>query len=166
MTVPNALCSVCNKEIHKRLRDLTRSKSGKVFCSKSCYGLGSRTVNDKSCLECGNSFRPRLNSNKYCTRSCAAKQTRKSGLKLGRNQSQGKLEKLKNSFDFDSCMVEGCDYNTLYEIHRLVEGRDGGEYVIGNMFAICPNHHAEVTRGFVTLTKVNDQTLIIKADTR
>ena len=56
-------------------------------------------------------------------------------------------------------MVEGCSYSTTFDIHRVITGKDGGEYVVGNMFAICPNHHAEVTRGIITLIKVNDYTL-------
>lgn len=53
-------------------------------------------------------------------------------------------------------MVSGCSYNKTYDIHRLAPG-DG--YVIGNMFAICPNHHAEIHRGFVSLEKTDDCTL-------
>jgi hypothetical protein len=56
-------------------------------------------------------------------------------------------------------MVEGCDYGRCFDIHRLCPGREGGEYVIGNMFAICPNHHAEAHRGLIRLVKVDDHTL-------
>lgn len=48
-------------------------------------------------------------------------------------------------------MVEGCDYERTFDLHRMVAGRDGGCYELGNMFALCPNHHAEVERGLVTL---------------
>ncbi len=56
-------------------------------------------------------------------------------------------------------MVLGCNYNKCYDIHRLIEGKDGGLYEIGNMFAICPNHHAEVHRGLIKLIKINNYTL-------
>jgi predicted restriction endonuclease len=56
-------------------------------------------------------------------------------------------------------MVVGCNYNTLFEIHRLFPGREGGKYEIGNMFAICPNHHAEVERGYIELIKISDSEL-------
>ena len=53
-------------------------------------------------------------------------------------------------------MVEGCAYNTTYDVHRHVSGKDGGLYEIGNMFAICPNHHAEITRKIISMTKISD----------
>ena len=70
-----------------------------------------------------------------------------------------RIATLKSAFNFDSCMVEGCSYNTTYDVHRFVHGKHGGEYVIGNMFAICPNHHAEIHRGIMTVEKVNNYTL-------
>ena len=42
-----------------------------------------------------------------------------------------------------------------------MEGKDGGQYEIGNMFAICPNHHGEITRKIITVIKINDYTLRI-----
>jgi hypothetical protein len=71
---------------------------------------------------------------------------------------------LANTFRTTSCMVEGCSYNRTYDVHRLIPGRDGGEYVIGNMFLICPNHHAEVTRGIIELEKIDDCTLRVSWD--
>jgi hypothetical protein len=56
-------------------------------------------------------------------------------------------------------MVEDCDYCRTYDVHRFVPGKDGGEYVVGNMFAICPNHHAEVTRNLIHLEKLGDDLL-------
>jgi len=63
---------------------------------------------------------------------------------------------LKEAFHFDCCMVSGCNYNKTYDIHRLVAGKQGGRYEIGNMFALCPNHHAEATRGLTKFEKVSD----------
>lgn len=56
-------------------------------------------------------------------------------------------------------MVEGCDYSLTFDIHRITPGCKNGEYIIGNMYAICPNHHAEVTRSLIYLEKIDDQTL-------
>jgi hypothetical protein len=58
-------------------------------------------------------------------------------------------------------MIVGCDYSTTFDIHRMIEGRDGGKYEVGNMFAICPNHHAEVTRRIIRLEKVSNSELKI-----
>lgn len=62
--------------------------------------------------------------------------------------------------NLDTKHVEsGCHYNSTYDVHRLSPGRDGGKYEVGNMFAICPNHHAEYHRGVIRLEKVNNYTL-------
>ncbi len=53
-------------------------------------------------------------------------------------------------------MIQGCEYRRTLDIHRLKPGKDGGKYEIGNAFALCPNHHAEVHRGLVVLVKVSD----------
>ena len=58
-------------------------------------------------------------------------------------------------------MIEGCEYNRVYVVHRIVEGKDGGKYEIGNMFAICPNHHAEIHSKLISVMKINDWTLQI-----
>ena len=58
-------------------------------------------------------------------------------------------------------MIEGCEYNKTYDIHRLIKGKDGGKYEVGNMFAICPNHHAEIHRGLIEVEKIDDKTLKI-----
>ena len=64
------------------------------------------------------------------------------------------MEQLKN--EFKTCMIEGCTYDICFDVHRLVDGQYGGKYEIGNMFAICPNHHAEITRKIIKVEKVND----------
>ena len=56
-------------------------------------------------------------------------------------------------------MVEGCGYDKTYDIHRLIPGKQGGKYETGNMFAICPNHHAETHRKLIILEKINDYSL-------
>lgn len=55
-------------------------------------------------------------------------------------------------------MIDGCNYNKCYDLHRI---KEGGEYIVGNAFAICPNHHAEIHRNIIQVEKVNDYTLII-----
>ena len=76
-----------------------------------------------------------------------------------RNQSERRLTLLKSLFQFQTCMVDGCEYGLTFDIHRLIPGKDGGKYEVGNMFAICPNHHAEVHRGLIKLEKIDDHTL-------
>lgn len=53
-------------------------------------------------------------------------------------------------------MVKGCSYNRTLDLHRLVPGKEGGLYEVGNAFSLCPNHHAEFHRGLISLSKVSD----------
>ncbi|MES2211644.1 MAG: HNH endonuclease signature motif containing protein [Pseudomonadota bacterium] len=69
------------------------------------------------------------------------------------------MAQLKIKFNFTHCMVEGCDYDKCFEIHRFIPGKNGGQYIIGNMFAICPNHHSEEHRKICVFTKISDSKL-------
>ena len=42
--------------------------------------------------------------------------------------------------------MDGCNYSNTIDLHRIVNGKDGGEYTLDNICAICPNHHQEVHR--------------------
>jgi|TARA_B110000503_G_C6855195_1_gene292513 predicted restriction endonuclease len=53
-------------------------------------------------------------------------------------------------------MVSGCTYNRVYNVHRFIEGKNGGKYEIGNMFAICPNHHGEYHARLINFEKISD----------
>lgn len=154
---PNCNCSHCGKGIYRRPKDIERFEN--VFCSSKCYGLANRK--GVACKTCGTRFKPEKKTSVYCSRGCA--NIGRTGLKYTKQKTQNastlRLEKLKKEFNFESCMVEGCGYNRTFDVHRLVEGKKGGKYEIGNMFAICPNHHAEFHRGLITLEKINNCTL-------
>lgn len=47
------------------------------------------------------------------------------------------------------CEIPDCEYTTFYQRHRIVPGRDGGKYKLGNVIALCPNHHAEADAGLI-----------------
>jgi hypothetical protein len=160
---PNIECSVCKKLIYRRPSQIHKTKN--VCCSRSCLTVLQRTREEVTCQCCGVKFFPKHSGKKAktCSRSCANKN--REGIKYDKkfsNNSKKRLHVLKNKFNFDSCMVEGCKYNKTYDIHRLVAGKDEGKYKIGNMFAICPNHHAESHRGLIEFEKVNNCTLRIK----
>lgn len=114
---------------------------------------------------CGEEFKPdHRKRNRFCGRSCAARWSRlnRSDSYIPQNgDSTRRLIILKEKFSFSECMIEGCSYNNTYDIHRLIPRKLGGKYEIGNMFAICPNHHAEITRKITTVIKVDNKTLRI-----
>lgn len=150
---PNTACSHCGKPIYRRPKELTKYKH--VYCTKRCYSDALKPIS--TCEQCGISFKPKRSRGRYCSIECSNRaRTGTSRNPVGRKQ---KLELLHREFDFDTCMVEGCSYGVTLDVHRHIPGCDGGKYEVGNMFALCPNHHAEITRGLVTMVKVNDWTL-------
>lgn len=170
MRTPNTQCRVCKKDIYQRPKLLANHQNS--YCSRDCYlsARGPKTV-EVTCKHCGKPFKvPQWKQNtqprKYCSKGCGNTGRRGSNYSRTkfRNPTIARLELLKNTFSFDSCMVDGCHYNTTYDIHRHVPGRDGGKYEIGNMFAICPNHHAEITRKIIVVDKMTDCRLVIRKD--
>lgn len=167
MRRPNCKCKICEKEIYRRPFEI-ESYGKNIYCSKNCMFIDRREYN--TCNYCGNSFLKRKSKQIYCSKSCSGKVTRnrtgtKKGFHVRKNSTKERLQLLKDTFDFSSCMVRGCNYNKTYDIHRLIYGKNGGKYIIGNMFAICPNHHAECHRGIIKFTKISDSELIIKTET-
>jgi hypothetical protein len=47
------------------------------------------------------------------------------------------------------CEFPGCPYSRITQRHRIVPGRDGGKYSLGNVIALCPTHHCEADRGWI-----------------
>ncbi len=159
MRKPNYDCSECGQPHYVRPNALEKYKHH--FCSRQCFSKFTQ-LPLKKCPVCSIEFRRSHRRVQFCSMNCAQKgrdRTRNKYQFPGKNVQERRFNELKHLSNFDSCMVVGCPYNILYDIHRLIPGADGGKYVIGNMFAICPNHHAEVHRGIITLEKVNDFTL-------
>lgn len=160
----NTTCSRqgCHNTFYRRPNEL--EKGDLKYCSMTCYSLVRRYPN-RECLVCGGEFHPKNNKQSYCSKQCAGKGSRRpwSTRKKGtpRNAQQRRLLLLKTTFSFTSCMVKGCVYSKVYELHRFIPGKSGGIYEIGNMFAICPNHHAEITKGITRVQKIDNQTLEI-----
>jgi len=158
---PNTTCSACSKPVYKRPCELRKYKS--VFCSLSCYKL-TVAPPKKVCQNCGKLFKPwRGTKARYCSHSCSniARRGINYDKKVSGNVSKDRVNLLRDTFGLEHCMVKSCDYGKTYDIHRLVPGKHGGKYEIGNMFALCPNHHAEVSRGLIKFEKISANQLHI-----
>lgn len=166
---PNTKCKVCNKEIYKRPFEI-ESYGENLYCSTTCMFYDRRKTKIIQCPVCNKEKEVKTKSKQvYCSRICSGKVTRnrlgtKKGCRKGKNPSERRLNLLKETFDFSSCMVQGCEYDKIYHIHRFVEGKNGGLYEIGNMYAICPNHHAEVHAGLIELLQVSESELKTKGE--
>jgi hypothetical protein len=158
---PNFNCTICDKYIYKRKSELDK---GRTFCSLKC-AASNKKLQQSYCKICNKLFKPSTNKTIYCSHTCSNKsrkgKTYKNEKVRYNNKTDLNLKKLQDTFKFNNCMIENCTYNTLYNIHRLIEGKDGGKYEIGNMFAICPNHHAEIHKKIITVVKINNCTLKI-----
>jgi hypothetical protein len=147
----DTICVSCKVPLERRERDAHR----KHYCSDICQSKYRLGVNRKCPV-----FDVPVSRGIHCSRKCS-NISRKGEKRTGKvlNKSAQRLRTLKAAFDFTICMVSGCFYSKCFDVHRHIKGCEGGEYVIGNMFAICPNHHAEVTRKLIKFEKVNDQLL-------
>jgi len=162
---PNTKCIVCNKKFYKRLSQKTSSRH---FCSWACYcawrssDADPRAISMRQCGVCKKEFRPARREQKFCSVRCAASrplQKRKNG--RGKNKSQWVLACLKNRGWDGKCMIAGCNYSTVMDAHRIVAGKDGGEYNCDNVCAICPNHHAEIHRLKCNIVRVADSEFVL-----
>ena len=162
--LPNTKCAMCEMPIYRRPFEI--AKSPKLFCSRKCFNKHcGRGETKPPCPVCGKQYEREHNRRKFCSTTCSNQSRWGSSYSKSDsvgNRSLQKLRLLQRTFEFSSCMVEDCDYCTTYDIHRFVPGNQGGKYEIGNMFAICPNHHAEVSRKIIEFEKISDCVLKVK----
>lgn len=163
---PNTKCKKCEKPTYKSPFAI-ESYGDNLYCSRKCMFDDRKKL--KTCPICEVEFQSKPKQI-YCSKVCSGKATRnrtgtKKGFRKQKCTTHTRLEVLKEKFDFKCCMVKGCNYDKCYDIHRLIEGKNGGTYTIGNMFAICPNHHAESHRGIIVLVKISDCELKIRKRT-
>jgi very-short-patch-repair endonuclease len=59
-------CEYCNKEFIPTAYNGTYTR----FCSHQCYHTGTRTLADKVCPVCGETFHPDIRYRKFCSRKC------------------------------------------------------------------------------------------------
>lgn len=48
------------------------------------------------------------------------------------------------------CEIPECKYDKIVQRHRIVPGREGGDYKLGNVISLCPTHHAEADRDWMS----------------
>lgn len=157
----------CRTPIYRRPKELILAK--RRFCNKQCESRFFTQKRRRKCEGCQKLFDPPNKMSWTCSRSCSNKARKgiryKHGSERHSNRSERLLQTLREAFGNTGCMVSGCGYNITLDVHRFIPGKDGGQYEIGNMFAICPNHHAEVTRGKADAFKVSNCELLMVAKT-
>jgi len=158
----NSTCDTCNKEFYRRPSQTVQSKGG-CYCSMQCYSVARILLGQEAnriCPVCNSNFHPKRNTQRFCSVICSASRPRSVRVNERlRESSKGIRAALAKNIQLSKCMVVGCNYCKTLDVHRLIPGHEGGKYEIGNMFAVCPNHHAEIHRGITKVEKVNDYTL-------
>lgn len=166
-------CSNCKKTINKIKSQSKRSKSGNLFCSRSCSAIFNNKANPKRknsnfCVKCNTSIR---SDGKYCS-TCYKNhhyledKTLKEAT-LHRNDAnrycnirKGARKKYMKSDAIKSCAV--CDYSKHIEICHIkdiskfsLDSTIGEVNSLDNLVALCRNHHWEMDHN--CLSKENEQ---------
>lgn len=58
----------------------------------------------------------------------------------------------KKLFD-KKCYFCSCDQYELLDVHRIVEGCEGGEYTAYNTVTVCSNCHRKIHAGFIRIDR-------------
>lgn len=64
-------CELCGKDF--RAYEVNPKKYGSSafrFCSQYCYHISSRTLTDRQCRRCGETFHPEYRAQKFCSHNC------------------------------------------------------------------------------------------------
>jgi len=103
----------CNKLVYRSLKELKKSKSGKVFCSSSCAAIfnNSSKRKIKICPVCNKKF---FGGQKYCSNICRAKalQSKPKSIKISKVQI---INEIKNFYKLNGRIPfkkEYAHYNT------------------------------------------------------
>jgi hypothetical protein len=67
---------------------------------------------------------------------------------LGTTRKQTSRNK-RNATVPKECEFPGCGYDIIVTKHRITPGAEKGKYILGNVIALCPNHHSEADRGLI-----------------
>src|SRR2546421_9076287 len=109
---PNAVCAVCGASVYRRPNEL---EQGRVYCSKTCYGLSCRKP--YPCPICGKEILSG-NGGKTCGRASANKN--RAGLKYrtgNQNNQALKIRSLKvRILEERGARCERCNYSRLPSI--------------------------------------------------
>jgi 5-methylcytosine-specific restriction endonuclease McrA len=130
-------------------------KTGNVYCSLKCTGLGQRK--SKVCKVCKKEY---SGNKRTCSRSCANKA--RSGITYNRENKFNKAHcgsRLKEKVAQKRggiCERCGHDNYAILQVHHKKERHRGGTDHLENLELLCPNCHAAHHFGISLWTKKKD----------
>ena len=116
-------CAKCGKEIYKSLYEIKNSKTGNVFCSKSC-----------ACSYNNTHFRTQENHPNW------------KGGKVGSKEHM--ILAYRNYIP--ECAVCGENDRDMLEVHHIDFNHSNNE--LDNLIILCANHHLKLHRGGLVIT--------------
>ena len=102
-------------------------------------------INDPICSVAGCNNRKMSAGNGYYHTMCTKHHKHKYGMVYANS-----VDKRKKIFT-GSCTICGWNEGSCHR-HRMVMGKDGGEYANGNVFMLCPNHHQLLHLGLLNIS--------------
>lgn len=117
-------CANCGKELWKTPSEIKRSKTGNVFCDKSC-----------ACSYNNSHFRTNENNPNW---------------KGGRVGANTHIILARRNYQ-QKCAICGCDDLDMLEVHHIDMNHENNE--MDNLIILCANHHAKVHRGNLEITQ-------------
>lgn len=120
----HCFCANCGKELWKTLSEIKESKTGNVFCNKSC-----------ACSYNNSHFRTKENNPNW---------------KGGRVGANTHIINARRNYKA-KCAICGCDDLDMLEVHHIDHNHENNE--IDNLIFLCANHHAKVHRGKMEITE-------------
>lgn len=127
-------CVECDKQITEKRRT--------IYCSDKCHYLNKAKRNNPNykpkvrlpavrlCKHCGKSFKPRQNTNIYCTHDCSTRQN------IGKEQSD-KVKALRKQKDFEKFLV---NLSKKANGFNYVNGYEHSESIVTLQCKQCLNH--------------------------
>ncbi len=146
-------CKHCDQEFYAKPYEV---KHGRKYCSRVCFLDNKHKVREaeypqiRQCKGCDNDFvveSSRRRAKKYCSQSCAAKQSNRGRKGIKYTCTMTFRNKLLAKYG-RCCAV--CVYDKFVAAHHIVGRANGGNNEIGNGILLCPNHHAEADAGLLT----------------
>ena len=147
-------CLNCSTEFYAKPYEV---KHGRKYCKLDCYleyknrKQHAQYPIKRSCKGCGEEFiikQPRRAKKKYCSQSCAARQSNinRRGIKYD-GSTHTFRRKLLDAYGHQ-CMI--CGYDKFVDSHHIDPVFNGGKNDIMNGILLCPNHHREADRELIS----------------
>lgn len=129
------ICPECGNSFDRRKNQIAKSKSGLVFCSRSC-----------SCTYMNKHLRAGENNPNW---------------KGGQFKKAHYYTRLALRSYLKRCIVCGCDDMDMLQVHHVDCNHSNDD--LSNLAILCANHHLKVHRGGLTLTKeILDRRVLVK----